>query len=254
LEKLRMSDGSRIVGRPFTMPPLELHWHGHSPLPLREVTGLRRRRAARAEAPPWIETGSPDEPFHFSENLRLLCTDIAARYAPLAHIDVARMIFGFTQARHGRGHGLQARVTPLRFHGGERCRTFRGIAYQVQQFFHNRKEILYVVTFCLPRFLNRTFDDKFVTIFHELFHISPAFDGDLRRHGGRYSVHSASRKRYDVEMMAMAREYLQGGADPKLHAFLRLSFAQLCHRHGRVVGHVVPRPKLVPLRSLGFAS
>ena len=60
--------------------------------------------------------------------------------------------------------------------------------------------MLYVMTFCLPRFLNQDFDEKIVTLFHELYHISPAFDGDLRRHGGRYQVHTHSQKNYDEEM------------------------------------------------------
>ena len=30
-------------------------------------------------------------------------------------------------------------------------------------------------------FLDQTFEEKLVTVFHELYHISPAFDGDLRR-------------------------------------------------------------------------
>jgi len=238
-----------VAGRPAYAPPLSLHWHSsHSPLPLREVQGHSRDRGSGLEAPPWIDTGDHSQPFHFSDYARRLCLDIASKYPLLAHLDVSRMFFAFTQARNRRSHGLQAKVTPLRFHGGQTTRLHRNVPFQVQRFLHDDKEILYVVTFCLPRFLNRDFDDKFVTIFHELFHISPAFDGDLRRHRGRYSVHTASQKRYDEEMMAMAREYLQGGADPKLHGFLRLNFAQLRHRHGKVVAHHVPRPKLVPLR------
>jgi hypothetical protein len=230
-------------------PALEVRWNStYSPLLLREVTGNSRSHSAGSEAPPWIDTGAPGEPFQFSESMRRLCADIAHRYEPLAHLDVSRMLFAFTPARNVRSHGLQARVTPLRFHDGGMTRLHRGVHFQVQRFVHDEKEILYVVTFCLPRFLNRDFDDKFVTIFHELFHISPHFNGDLRRHGGRYSIHTACQKSYDREMMAMAREYLRGGADPKLHAFLRLTFGQLRHRHGKVLGHVVPRPKLVPIR------
>ena len=51
--------------------------------------------------------------------------------------------------------------------------------------------MLYVMTFCLPRFLEQSFDDKFVTIFHELFHIGPSFDGDFRRHSGRCAFYGA---------------------------------------------------------------
>jgi predicted metallopeptidase len=147
-------------------------------------------------------------------------------------------------------HGLQARLTPLRFENGAIARLHRGRPFQVQRFFQDGREILYVVTFCLPRFLNRDFEDKFVTIFHELFHTSPLFDGDLRRHPGRFSLHTSSQKRYDQEMTAMAREYLNSGADARLHGFLRLNHAQLRERHQRVVGHVVPRPKLIPVRPI----
>jgi hypothetical protein len=107
--------------------------------------------------------------------------------------------------------------------------------------------MLYLVTFCLPRFLDQEFDGKFVTLFHELYHICPEFDGDLRRHSGRCQMHSHSKRDYDKHMAHLAREYLSGGADPNLHAFLRLNFAQLAHRHRRVEAVIVPRPKLLPI-------
>jgi hypothetical protein len=142
---------------------------------------------------------------------------------------------------------LQARVTPLRFHEGRLQRQRRGISYQVQRYFVGDQEMLYVLTFCLPRFLDQSFDDKFITLFHELYHIGPAFDGDLRRHQGRYAIHSHSKRGYDEYMAALARSYLADGAAPELHAFLRLNFAQLQQRHRHVVGAVVPRPKLIPI-------
>jgi hypothetical protein len=52
---------------------------------------------------------------------------------------------------------------------------------------------------------------------------------------------------YDKHMAALAREYLQSGADPALHVFFGPSFAQFVGRRGRVVGVVVPRPKLIPV-------
>ena len=94
-------------------------------------------------------------------------------------------------------------------------------------------------------------DDKFITVFHELYHIGPAFDGDLRRHEGRYAIHSHSKRGYDAQMAALARAYLASGPDPALHAFLRLNFSQLQERHGCVVGVVVPRPKLIPVPARG---
>jgi predicted metallopeptidase len=179
--------------------------------------------------------------------MQSLCEDIVRHSPPLAHINLERVLFTIIRARNGRRHGLQARVTPLRFRSGALATVHRGTTYQVQRFVMDGREILYVVGFTLPRFLNRDFRDKLTTIFHELYHISPAFDGDLRRHDGRYDLHSHSKRLYDEHMAKLAKAYLTNGADRPLHAFLHLNFAQLRHRHGSVVGVVVPRPRLLPV-------
>lgn len=230
------------------LPPLVLCWsEAGNPLPVRAVRGVRGGRRLGLEAPPWLETGPSDRAFDFCARVQGLCTDVVKRCEALAHVDVGRLLFAVTQARSTRAHGLQARVTPLRFHDGKLTRRRQGVVYQVQRFFVGDREVLYLVTFCLPRFLDLSFDEKFVTLFHELFHISPAFDGDLRRHDGRYALHSHSQRLYDQQMAHLARAYLGGGPDPSLHAFLRLNFAQLQHRHRQVVGVMVPRPKLIPV-------
>ncbi len=235
--------------------PLELRWSAaDNPLPLRTVRlPIRtRRQTIGLAAPPWLSTGPVHKPFDFSGHVRALCADIVRHCEELRHIDVARLLFGMTQARSGRRHGLQARVTPMRFRHGQLTRRRRGGGfYQVQRYFVEDREMLYLVTFCLPRFLDQDFDDKFITLFHELYHISPNFEGDLRRHDGRCALHTHSKRLYDAHMAHLARAYLSNGAAQSLHAFLRLNFAQLQHRHGSVVGVVVPRPRLLPIPELG---
>jgi hypothetical protein len=229
--------------------PLVLSFAGpKNPLPLRPVRPIERRAPVlSSDAPPWFESGAAGEPFDFCHHVQRLCGDIAACCDSLQHVDVSRLLFAFTQARSGRTHGLQARVTPLRFRAGALTRRRRGVLYQVQRYLVEAREILYLVTFCLPRFLDLDFDEKFITLFHELYHISPEFDGDLRRHGGRCTLHSHSQRLYDRHMAGLAREYLASKPDPRLHGFLRLNFAQLIQRHGSVIGAVVPRPKMVPI-------
>jgi len=238
----------RLEERTALSEPLMLCWsEPHSPLPVRAIRAPSRRPAPMMDAPPWLATGPLERPFDFCAQVQRLCADIVARCPALGHIDVSRLLFAVTQARTPRSFGLQARVTPLRFRSGSLTRRRRGTVFQVQRFLGGAREMLYLMTFCLPRFLDLTFDEKFVTIFHELYHIGPDFDGDLRRHGGRYAIHSHSQRLYDQQMAAMARDYLSGGPDPDLHAFLRLDFVQLQDRHGGVIGVVVPRPRLIPL-------
>lgn len=233
---------------PSAQPPLILSWdQSQAPLPLRAIRAATRPIALGIDAAPWVTSGAAGQPFDFCGHVRRLCGDITARCPELYHIDTARLLFAVTQARTANSHGLQARVTPLRFRGGGLTRRRRGTTFQVQRYLVGRREMLYLVTFCLPRFLDLDFDEKFVTVFHELFHISPAFDGDLRRHSGRYAIHSRSQRHYDRHMADLARAYLASGADRSLHGFLRLNFAQLQGRHGSVVGVIVPRPKLIPV-------
>lgn len=227
-----------------------LHWQEPDhPLPLRtiRVPAGGRGRTAATDAPAWLRTGPTNQPFDFCGHIRRLCTDMIRHSDTLRHIDVSRLLFGVLQARSGRRHGLQARVTPLRCHGGALTRRRRDVPYQVQRFFVNGREMLYLVTFCLPRFLDQDFDDKFITLFHELYHISPTFDGDLRRHDGRCALHTHSKRLYDSHMAELAHGYLSNGADRSLHEFLRLNFAQLQQRHGSVIGVTAPRPRLIPV-------
>jgi len=237
--------------------PFVLTWQSpERPLPVRVV----RRPAGSPlpthglEAPPWHASGPADRPFDFCGHVRRLCGDIARRCPELGHIDVKRVLFGMTQARNNQAHGLQARVTPLRFRHGRLRRRGKHASYQVQRYLVDGREMLYLVAFCLPRFLDQTFDEKFVTLFHELYHISPGFEGDLRRHEGRNHLHTGSKRDYDRHMAHLAREYLATKPDPALFGFLRLNFAQLEHRHQRVVGVVVPRPRLVPVEDLHLSE
>jgi predicted metallopeptidase len=179
--------------------------------------------------------------------MRELCTDVAARCAELRHVRMPSVLVTFTPSRNRSRYGLQARVTPLRFRNGALTRRHGATEYQVQRFFVNEREMFYVLTFCLPRFLDQPFREKLVTVFHELYHVSPAFDGDLRRHPGRYAVHSHSKYEYDSRMERLVREYLADHPRPEVFQFLRCGSRELWATHGGVTGVVVPRPKLLPV-------
>jgi hypothetical protein len=84
-----------------------------------------------------------------------------------------------------------------------------------------------------------------ITVLHELYHISPRFDGDIRRMDGRYHVHSHSQKEYDRQMEQLAEQYLAMRPPQELYGFLNHSFRTLHQQHGGIVGLKVPIPKLV---------
>jgi predicted metallopeptidase len=186
-------------------------------------------------------------PFDFTAAISRLCDDIALRTPELAHVRMPQVAVSYAQARRRVLHGLQAKLTPLRFEQGSLV-TYRGrSSWTVRRVFRGDVEILYILTFYLPRFLDQTLDEKLITVFHELFHISPRFDGDIRRMDGRYHVHSHSQKEYDRDMARLARRYLAQCPDDRLWGFLRHTFDELAAQHGGVVGVRIPTPKLVRL-------
>lgn len=191
--------------------------------------------------------GKRGEPFDFSGHMHRLITDIAHRCPFFSHLDPQRVLVGCSRTRNGSTEGLMARIAGLRNRGGELIRVHRRRRYVVQRFWLNDVEILYVLLFYLPRFQDQTFEEKMTTVFHELYHISPDFDGDLRRCPKTDRFHVGGKKGYDALMIGLARDYLQSRPDPDLYAFLRLNFAQLHQWHGEVFGHSVPLPKLVQM-------
>ena len=187
-------------------------------------------------------------PFDFTARMRLVCQDMTARLPELAHIDLARVAICFCQARKRVSHGMFASLTPLRFAGGAETTIRRGRRYAIQRLTDRQgREMLYLLSFYLPRFMDLDFREKLITIVHELWHIGPRLDGDIRRHEGRCYAHTGSQKQYDAAMDALAQRWLADGPPEELWGFLTASFDDLLARHGRIVGVKVRRPRLVPV-------
>lgn len=186
-------------------------------------------------------------PFDFSRAMRDLCEDIAARMDEFSHIRMEQVAVTFAQARRRVSYGMQAKLTPLRFENGSLVMRRGRHEWTVQRVFDGEVEMLYILTFYLPRFLEHSFREKMITVFHELYHISPLFDGDIRRMEGRYHVHSHSQKEYDALMGQYVDRYLSSRPPARLYSFLEQRFASLEAQHGGIVGMRIPLPKLLRL-------
>lgn len=185
--------------------------------------------------------------FDFCQAMAHLCDDICLRHPEFAHIRMPQVAITFAQARSAVEWGVQARLTPLRFEGGSVVERRKGRLWTVQRVFHQGQESLYILTFLLPRFLNLSFEEKLITVFHELYHISPDFNGDIRRFSGTCYMHTGSQKSYDRQMGVFAQQYLRMGAPDELYRFLRLSFTELQTCFGDVVGLRIAIPRLIPM-------
>ena len=185
--------------------------------------------------------------FDFTAHMDRLVAHVVATCPELGHIRLEHVLVCCAQCRRGGRRGVQARVVPLRFPEGAVTQSVGQHLYQVPPLTHQGRDILYLIYFYLPRFLDAPrLEDKLATVCHELYHISPACDGDLRRFPGRAHAHGPSRQRYHTRARAMAQAYLAGldgqGLGPAW--FLQHGFAALQRRQGPVVGRHVPLPKV----------
>ena len=186
--------------------------------------------------------------FDFTGRMRLLCHDMTRRVPELGHIDVERMAVSFSQTRKSVAHGMYASLTPMRFAGGATSTVRGGRTMGIQRLEDDHgREMLYILSFYLPRFLDLDFREKLTTIVHELWHVSPRFDGDVRRFRGRCYAHSGSQKNFDAVAERLADDWLSLKPPSDLYEFLHHGYRKLSELHGAIYGTKIPTPKLYPL-------
>src|SRR5512146_1961825 len=156
--------------------------------------------------------------------LERLIADIVRRCDEFGHVEPSRVLVCVASTRGGGVHGTYAKIHPLRFEGGSRTQQLRrrrsSITIEMPTVTHRGVEMLYVVYFLVPRFLDLPFREKLITVFHELYHISPAFDGDIRRFPGKNYAHGSSTRKYNAYMAELVDAYLAQLDDQGLIAFL----------------------------------
>ena len=168
----------------------------------------------------------------------------------LAHIRLSQIQLNATQCKVRRRSGVVAYVLPKRFRGGMPVEVIkRGDCLFHYGLFSNEKEseILYSLHFMVPRFLNLDFRTKMETIVHELYHIHPDFNGDLRRFkGGR--LHGPTEKAYAKAVRSMTDVFLRGVVDAPYFGVQNLNYGRFVKEHGPILTGARPRafrPRLI---------
>lgn len=195
-----------------------------------------------------LTTLSSMSTLNLTAELERLIRHIIDSHVEFAHIDPSRVLVCVTTSRGSSSHGTYAKIHPLRFPGGHTVhKTRRGrhnLLYTMPDIAHNGVEMLYIVYFMLPRFIDRPLREKLITVFHELYHISPHFDGDIRRFPGRNFAHGGSTSRYNILMGRFVDEYLQNPESADYTAFMDCNMSGLRSRHRAIVGRKMPMPKI----------
>lgn len=185
---------------------------------------------------------------NLTAELERLIADIVCRVEELSHIDPARVLVCVASTRSGGVHGTYAKIHPLRFAGGalttEVRRGRRTITCAMPTVTHQGREMLYVIYFLVPRFLNLTLTEKLITICHELYHISPEFNGDIRRFPGRNYAHGGSTRKYNAYMAKLVESYLKNAECERHIGFLKGDMEAIRARHKAVVGRKMAAPRI----------
>ena len=169
--------------------------------------------------------------------------DITRVCRGLAHVDPSRLLIGWTHSRRRR-FGIYATIYPLRFAKGATSVSARAAIWHLPRVLRDGREIYYVITFYVPRFLALDSTARLSVIFHELFHVSEACDGDLRRFPGYRSAHGRSVRDFEAGFQAGLAVYLTSRRARFFHDLLSLSHREILGRYGAIVPRRVRRPVL----------
>ncbi|MBN1114060.1 MAG: hypothetical protein JXA66_01835, partial [Oligoflexia bacterium] len=181
----------------------------------------------------------------YSAAIQNLIGDITRRVHELSYIDPDKVSVILKRSRSKNDEGVWAEVTGLEPEG-ESLKLTHG---RTERFFTSKSLLLngnmvkYVIEFYVPRFINLPFMEKIITVFHELYHISPKFDGNLRFFSGKNYMHGDSIERYDLYMEYLVSKYLQTNSD--YVEFLKHNYENLRNKAAfKTLGTIVPKPEL----------
>jgi predicted metallopeptidase len=213
-------------------------------------------RFRRAATPSQVSPAESRGGLNLTERIQQLCVHLAATHPDFSHVDMSRTAVRICQTRTGGPYGVQATMTPLRFAGGATVTIRRGRRWAIDPMPRDAqgRDHLYLFSLYVPRFLDLPHAEKIAVVFHELWHISPEFDGDLRRFPGRYHAHGSSCEKFHLDMRRKAAAWLASRPEPRLHDFLDGDLDALRARYGRVFGTRIPTPRLRRIDDVGRSS
>lgn len=167
------------------------------------------------------------ESINLSDTLTLLLREMVQRTEEFKLFDVNRILLCCSTNRKKTGGGIYGKLLPLRFENGSKIIKHNSRFYIIPRLVVNGTEILYLMYFYLPKFFDLSAREKINVMFHELYHISPLFNGDIRRMGEVKKAHGHSRKAFEERYIGYARDFYEYIRHTPYHAFLQMSTEDL---------------------------
>ena len=160
-----------------------------------------------------------------------------------AYINTDKVLICISSNKKGNGGATYGKLVPLRFEGGNAAVKYNNHFYSMPTIKSEGIEQFYIIYFFIPRFFDLTFEEKIKIIFHELYHISPDFNGDIRRVSKGKSAHGHSKKHFDslfIDDLIQFSSYIK--KTPYIH-FLNMNTKSLYKQFSKVIGRRMKMPK-----------
>lgn len=184
---------------------------------------------------------------NLSDFLHDLITDVCRRISSFSHINTEKIHICISSNRAGGRGATFGKLVPLKFKGGEEVLYHRGKCYVMPKIEVNSIRILYLIYFYIPRFTDLAPLDKLRVIFHELYHIHPEFNGDIRRFGKSGSAHGKSKKQFDTKFEKEVITYSQTIHNTTAWEFLLLNTGGIFNNYREVLSCRMKVPKPIIL-------
>ena len=189
-----------------------------------------------------------EDEINLTDILTSIIADIVRAVPLLRHIDVQRTLVCIGSNKTGNRGCTYGKLVPLKFENGSGVLKYRNRYYGIPEIIHDGRTYLYIIYFYMPRFFNLSFEEKLRVIFHELYHISPEFNGDIRRMGAVKKAHGHSKKHFDAHYAGDLKAFIGSMRDESHIRFLKMDSGSIFSCYGTVNGMRMKNPRPVLLK------
>ncbi len=183
----------------------------------------------------------------YAGQVKSLISEIVSTVPIFSHIRVDQILVSVSYARNSSMDGVWAEIYPMKYQNGHySIREKKGnviTLFKTAKLHLGQREILYILYLIIPRFQNLSFHQKLKTIFHELYHISPDFNGRLREIHPRFVYHGTQEKLYERNISWWVKYYLNQKPHLMNSIFLNVTWKELKFAYPKLRFDFIPEPK-----------
>ncbi len=176
----------------------------------------------------------PYDSINLTDVLTQIIYDMIISTDEFKSFDLNRILICCASNRKDCKGATYGKLLPLRFKDGAEIIRHNGKFYTIPKVRLNDFEILYIIYLYIPKFFNLSADDKVRVMFHELYHISPDFNGDIRRMGKFKAAHGHSKKSFEEKYIEYAENYLKKIRNSDYLNFLKMNSEEIQNRYNTV--------------------